>query len=325
MKKIVFTSLLALAACGSSGTSSDTVDVTAAALSFGTSSGSAAANGLDFATALSDLSDVEGAGPINIKVARALTDWDSGTTRLVISDETLEVESLNDGYFAITLNGERLVFDAEGNPEATANGSTWESYFNTEGQVSGTGAIYDYARGQDPMLTGEFDTEAFFVFGIETDPAEIAVMVGEVVYNGGLEGYGQLLDASGNVFIEEVNVQGSIELTVSFDDTDTVNGSLNASLFGDGEDSLNTVDMTFSTGIEGNGYAADLVCTDGCADQSSIIAGAFFGEDALETSGLIGFDISAEIENPDVPETLIDTRFISGAGFTATQDAPAIE
>ena len=102
----------------------------ALALAFGTRSGATeAANGLDFATALSDLENLEGTGAVKVKMVRALTDWDSGTTRLVISDETLGVDSIDEELFAITLNGERLVFDEGGNPVATANENEWTTYF----------------------------------------------------------------------------------------------------------------------------------------------------------------------------------------------------
>jgi len=44
--------------------------------------------------------------------------------------------------------------------------------------------------------------------------------------------------------------------------------------------------------LDGNDFAADPACE----DSASNIAGVFYGEDALETSGLVGFDATFETE-----------------------------
>ena len=322
MRISVLPALLFTAACGSSGSGSDTPDVSQQpSLFFGTRAGEPAANGLDFAGDSSILRDVDGAGPIRVKVVRALTDWDSGQTRLVISDEILEVDDSDiaegDPNFTITLDGETLQF-VDGNGPSNANGGNWRSRMNSAGLASGSASIFDYILEADPSLTGEFDTEAFFVFGFETDPAEIAALTGDVMYSGEFAGSGQLLRSDGTVFIGEVKTEGDINLTASFSD-----GSISGTVIGEylendpGDAFLTQFNMSFSTDIDGNGYAADLTCNTGCDANESIIAGTFFVQDALETSGLIGFDVQAEVPNPENESELVDTRFISGASYTA--------
>ncbi len=323
MRAIAMISLLALAACGGGGPGANPGGLSerAQALAFGAKAGQAPANGLPFATEEMTLADVDGAGPISIKVVGAITDHESGETRLVILDETVISTGDDLGDFVVTLNGETLAFVEGAGPASVEGGEDWNSETFTEGAVSATRSIYVYARGGNPDLNGEFDAELFSVVGFETDPAEIAAIMGSVTYSGILEGYGQLLDLDGNLIDDEVNISGGIEITAAFDDLDTVNGSLNASYGADeGSDFENTVEMTFSAGIDGNGYAADLNCTSGCVDQSSVIAGAFYGHDALETSGLIGFDITSTVANPGDPNAPFETQFIGGSGFTATQD-----
>ena len=76
----------------------------------GTRDASSSANGQPFAVSDSVLEDLEEAGTIKVKVVRALTDWDSGATRLLVSSENLSLS--NDDItssldnITLTLNGE---------------------------------------------------------------------------------------------------------------------------------------------------------------------------------------------------------------------------
>lgn len=323
MRVIAITSLLALAACGGGGAQDVAptgVSANAQALAFATKAGEAPANGLGFATDTSVTEDIDGAGPINVKVAGAFTDHETGETRLIISDETVTITDLDDEVFVITLNGDTLSFFEGGGPESVVGGAAWSSSTFTTGDVSETRSIFVYERAENPDLTGEFDAELLYVVGLETDPNEVEALTGTVAYIGLLSGFGQLLDLDGNLIDSEVSISGDIEITAAFDDLNTVNGALDASYSSDDGDIANEVKMTFGTGIDGNGYAADLNCTSGCTGNASVLAGAFYGQDALETSGLIGFDITSSVENPDDPDAPFETQFISGAGFTATQD-----
>ena len=299
MKQVTIPALLLLAACGGGGSDSSSA----------ATGSDASSNGLPFANSASTVADVEGAGEIDIKVVRALTDYDSGTTQLVMSDETVTIESFDGAdqdVFTITLDGETFVVDGE-NGTDNANGEPWIADRPTSGEASGTLSIRSFAGAADPDVTGEFDSEAFFVVGFETNPDQIEAIVGKVMYTGEFRGFGQVLDADGAVVDSQVFVGGDVNITAAFDDISTVEGSLIGT--GSSPESSVPFDTAFSANIEGNGFAADLTCTNGCTDNASSIAGAFYGEDALETSGIIGFDV----------ETNDGQQFIGGAGFTAEQ------
>lgn len=284
----------------------------------GTRDADNSANGVPFAISDSVVEDLEGAGPIKVKVVRALTDWDSGATRLLISDEILTLDtgditnSLENA--TLTLGGETIQLVGGSAPVSSGQADDWSSYLNTVGEVSGTGAVYTYQRSEDPALTGEFDTEAFFAFGYETDPDEIAALVGTAIYSGQFDGFGQVLDPlTGTVMETEQEVFGTITLTADFDaPTPSVTGDL------DGTFEYQNIGFStsFTAPIEGNGFLADLdnmSCTDAACLSNSEVAGAFFGADALESSGLLGLNVRV------IPDAGDEYRFISGGGYTATQ------
>ena len=308
MKQVTIPALLLLAACGGGGgggsdSSSSSTNTTGQQLSFATTDSDASSNGLPFANSDSTAAGVEGAGEIDIKVVRALTDYDSGTTQLVISDETVTIDSFDGAaqdVFTITLDGETFVVGGD-NATNNANGEPWVTDRGTSGDASETLSIRSFAGAADPNVTGEFDSEAFFVVGFETSPDQIEAIVGEVVYTGEFRGFGQVLDANGAVDESQVGIEGDIAITASFNDG-AVEGSLTAS------NSDIPFDTEFSADIEGNGFAANLTCTNGCTDSASGIAGAFYGENGLETSGIIGLDVQTE-----------EGQFVGGAGFTAEQ------
>jgi len=318
MKQVTIPALLLLAACGGGGggggsdSSSAPTNTTGQQLSFATTDSDASSNGLPFANSASTAADVEGAGEIDIKVVRALTDYDSDTTQLVISDETVTIDSFDGAgqdMFTITLDGETFVVGGD-NATVNANGEPWMTDRVTSGDASETLSIRSFIDDEDPPLTGEFDSEAFFVVGFETDPDEIANLVGEITYSGVFRGFGQVLDAEGTVANSQVFVGGDVNITAAFADISTVEGSLiGISPASPGiEESGVPFNAEFSADIEGNGFAANLTCTNGCTDSASGIAGAFYGEDGLETSGIIGFDVQTD-----------GGQFIGGAGFTAEQ------
>lgn len=285
-------------------------------LFIGTRSSTESANGLPFAVPASVVEDLETAGSIDVKVVRALTDWDSGATRLLISNETLTMTAgdiANDlDDITLTLDGETLAFVAGVAPTSSGQ-ADWQSYINSLGAVSGSGAIYSYNNGPSAGLTGEFDSEAFFVFGFETDPDEITALVGQILnYDGAFEGYGQVVDpANGNVLDSEQYFSGTLALTADFTGG-TVTGDLDGSFDYDG-----TVFATsFTAPIEGNGYLGSLdtmTCTDAVCISNSNVGGAFFGTDALETSGVLGMDVRVD------PNVGSEYRFISGGSYTAEQ------
>lgn len=285
-------------------------------LFIGSRSSSESANGLPFAVPASVVADLETAGAIDVKVVRALTDWESGATRLLIWDETLTMAAgdlASDlDNITLTLNGETLAFVA-GVAPASNGQNDWQSYVNSVGAVSGSGTIYSYNYGPSALLSGEFGTEAFFVFGHETDPDEIAALVGNILdYDGIFEGFGQVVDpANGNVLSSEEYFSGTLALTADFTGG-TVTGDLNGSFDYDGT----AFTTSFSAPIEGNGYLGDLDtmnCTNAVCLSNSQVGGAFFGTDALETSGVLGMDVRVD------PNAGSEYQFISGGSYTAEQ------
>ena len=305
-------STVALGACSSSN------PIKKGALSIGSTDPGASANGLPYAVPDSVLADLESAGEIKVKVVRALTDYDSGVTRLVISDETLTMAELDIAddldNIIITLGGETITFVA-GSAPASSGQDDWSAYINSDGAVSGTGAIYSYEYGSNADLTGEFDSEAFFVFGYETDPDEIAALVDESVsYSGEASGYGQAFSPdTGDVIESEVSWNTDVVIVADFaasEITGTLeNGEVNVGI----EPILFTAE--FLADIEGNGYTAPLtsvLCDITCTSNSSI-GGAFFGTDGLETSGIIGLDVL--IDDGEAPAV----QFVSGGSYTATK------
>lgn len=284
-------------------------------LFIGTNSASSSANGLPFAIPGAVLADLESEGEIKVKVVRSYTDWESGTTRLLISDEklTLGSNSTSNGLedIVLTLGGETLIF--VGGLAAASNGQDdWRTYIATSGAVSGVGALYSYEDSENVALSGEFDSEGFFTFGYETDPDEIVALVGSVIYNGSFNGYGQTIDPStGNVVSSEQEFLGTITLTANFDSND-IEGTLDGTFDYSGTD----FETSFSAPIEDNGYLGTLdsmTCSDAICLSNAEIGGAFFGVDGQETSGVIGMDVRV------IPNVGDDYRLIGGGGFTAQQ------
>ncbi len=315
MKLRVFTafaSVLSLGACSAGtaflGSGND--------LFIGTRDAGASANGLPFALPASVLADLEAEGAIKVKVARTFTDWETGVTRLLISDETLTLspDDLTNSLenIVLTLDGETLTFAASNAPASNGQ-DDWNSYLNSLGSISGTGAVYSYEGGTNPALSGEFDSEAFFAFGYETDPDEIAALVGNVVYSGLFEGYGQVISPTTGAVVEnEVQFGGTIDLTANFD-ANTIGGDLNGTI---GHLADTDFQTSFDVPIEGNGFLGSMdtmTCTDATCISNSDIGGAFYGVDGLETSGILGMNVRV------IPVGDSEYRFISSGGFTATQ------
>ena len=317
MRKSVVLTLIAVTAL-SACTSSKSGRVSL--LSIGTTDPSESANGLAFADGVSTKADIE--GEIAVKVVRALTDWDSGETTLVISDETLTVPigdatTLDD--ITITLGGETLVFAGGNAPVSSGQDQDWVSYVNQNGGIlngsnSVTGAFFTYEYSENPGLTGEIDSEAFYVFGYETDPDEIAALVGSAEYLGAFQGFGQVIDpVSGDVVAPESDYEGSITITANFD-TGKVDGDLDGMIYNSSTELTTDFTTGFSADIEGNGYAAymdEFVCVDATCTSDSQIGGAFFGQDATETTGILAMDVVVDPDGED------PYRLISGGHFAA--------
>lgn len=268
-------------------------------------------NGQPYATAGSALADLEADGPIQVRVVRSYVDHNTGITRLLVSDEflTLSPGDVSDWLpnVAISIDGQTLVF---ADYETTGpKGQLWGVYLLGLGEVSGAGGVFSYTDGQN---AAPFDTEAFFAFGLQTDPAEIVALSGSAGYIGNFEGWGQVLDPGSNtVLLTEEKVSGAIALIANFD-SGTVDGGLDGLLAVDDREFT----VLFSAPISGNGYSTPIQtfdCVNATCVSRSEIAGVFYGADALETSGIIGLDVTVR------PDDGVPYRFVSGAGFTAVQ------
>ncbi|MXQ07605.1 hypothetical protein GQ651_07075 [Alphaproteobacteria bacterium GH1-50] len=292
-----FAALCLLTGCGSGGTS-------------------VPAGSLPLATGDQVLADALGK-PLAVKLVRFETDYGTGRSGLVVTDEVLTLTSVDeasgDVTFRITVRGQTLNFvtGAGGVVATDSAGKDWTGYENSGGDYSATVGLYHYDFGGG---AGDFDTEGFFVFGFATDPATIAAKTEALRYSGSFDGYGGVLDETGAIQEEESYGTGSIELFVDFDGM-LLDGSLSGNYDGYGSIS-GSID---ETSIAGNGFQTTFTpdCDFGrTCTSNTVIRGTFYGPDAEETSGLIAFD-----------ETVLDTatgtgdRLLSGAGFTLTGDA----
>lgn len=268
-------------------------------------------NGQPYATATSTLADLEGAGPIQVRVVRSHVDLDTGITKLLVSDEflTLSLDGISNylGNISITIDGETLHF--VGHEPTGANDLDWGVEMISMGEASGTGDVF---TNVSENKTAPFDTEAFFAFGFQTNPAEIEALRGSATYVGDFRGWGPVLDPGSNlVLLSETEVSGEILLFASFDGG-TVDGGLDGIFAAD--DRAFTA-LFFAT-IEGNGFSAPIetfYCDQATCTSRSEVAGVFYGADALETSGIIGLDVTVR------PEDGVPYRFVSGGVFTAVQ------
>lgn len=321
-KPLLFLAAGMLAGCGGSsapGVGTGSVDP----LFIGTTDGTASANGLVFADGSQSYTDTEGE-TLKIKVARYLTDYETGQTSLVISDETVTF-AVDDGGavsdFTITIGDETLVHS--GRLAKDSNNRDWESYLVTQGAASAIGGIFSYSYDRIPLETGALDTEGFFVFGFETDPDTIAGLVTDPSYSGDWFGWGVMLDENGDIIASEVDGSGTINLLANFA-AGQIQGNLTGffdpdlAVSGDEFDINGTI---ASTQIQGNGFVSDLglaSCDSGltCSSNSQV-AGAFFGASGEEISGIVGFDATRTNDVSGASE-----RVISGAGFTATEVLP---
>ncbi len=322
-KPMLVMAVLTLVGCGGGSEMTVAGPGSVSPLFIGTTGGGASANGLPFADGSQSYADVEGQ-TLKVKVARYLTDYETGQTSLVISDETVSF-AVDDGGrisdFTITIGGETLVYS--GKLAKDSNDRDWESFLNTQASVSGTGGIFSYSFDTDIGEPGALDTEGFFAVGFETDPDTIARLATNPSYRGDWYGWGVLVDENGDITASEVDGSGTIDLVANFA-AGRVRGSLsglfdpNLSVIGDEFDISGTIT---TTSIQGNGFVGDLNlanCHSGfTCTSSSQVAGAFFGADAEEISGIIGFDASSTNDASGASE-----RLISGAGFTASEAAP---
>lgn len=275
------------------------------------------ANGLAFATGAELLSDLEGQA-MQVRLARFVHDVSDGTTDLVVSEETVVLPpgfaDLGNRDVFLTLDGVPLIFDA-GRAVLPSGQRIW-AFSNRALAASGTAGIYTYEIYDPSAGADSIDLEGYFAYGWETDPAVVAGRAGTANYVGAFYGYGQRLALDGAVENREVAALGAVVFEADFARME-ISGQLETQL-DPGGDAI-AFDLVFvDAPIVGNGFvgAPDMVCDPGMACTSATsVGGAFYGGNAEEISGVIGFD-----ETVADPATGEGYRFLGAAGFSAAQE-----
>ena len=306
--------LLALSACsGASIAPSRTADPI---FFIGTAWSDASANGLEFADGAQTVGDAEGR-EMQVKLARFVRDPSTGTTLIVISDETVTVPvtftNYGDTDIIMTLDGQTLAF-VDG--DATLpSGQIVQSYMNYRLTHSGTGAIYSYAKSNEG-IDDPIDMEGFFAIGFETNPDEIAALSGSATYTGSYFGYVQTYDLDGTLTADELQTIGAINMEADFSQA-SVSGRLTGWIDPTGDNTAYEL-IFLGAPFLGNGFvgSADMTCPEGANCSSDThVGGAFYGQNGAEISGVIGFDET--IAGPDDGE---GAQFIGVAGFSSAID-----
>ena len=275
-------------------------------------------NVLEFADGVQTLADIE-ERTFNVTVARFVRDTDTGEGSIRVSEETVTLAS---GFttgeatdLTLSLDGDVLTF--VNGRAAMGSGQTVWGYLNFKldrpTTHSATGGFYSYEKYLEASESTVQETEGYFAIGFQTDPDEILEMSGPMEYLGEYHGFGQLLDVENRLLDDELVTNGRISITVDFDRS-SASGVLNGVFDPKGAD--DAYQMFFvDAPLDGNSFAAapDMVCAPGAACTSATnLGGSFFGPEADEISGVIGFDETTEIGDTT-------TRFIGAAGFSTTR------
>jgi len=283
---------LALAGCGGSGGSEVSRVISGAnALNIGTQSATQTQTGLPFAgddpTGSNPLEE-----PVKLRFVRFVTDYDNDRAFIVVSEEIIDVEvdMSDNAQGTVTFNGERVrIIDDEG---VLSNGQLLETASPDDGDFAVLLNLYTYSDS----FTSGFDSDAYAILGAETNPETVAMLSDTVTYASSFFGYSNLLDSSGAVVQDIVELSGNVEVIVEFGSGD-VNGSLDfATVAADPGDLLIEVDVGFDeTQLLGNGFSTTArqvnACPMGSSCSSDItVGGALFGLAAEELGGLAGID-----------------------------------
>lgn len=131
---------------------------------------------------------------------------------------------------------------------------------------------------------GDINGEGTYVFGFETDPAQVDARTGSLLYSGEFLAQGSLA----NSVDTSTEYQGAIDVAVNFAGIGSANVTLNGTVA-----AADPATLTGTLGLSGNGFAGGLGCTAGCpAAGGSTIDATFYGPDAIELGGVIAVDIT---------------------------------
>ncbi len=311
---LMISAFTAISACGGGGSDNEAsagIDGPED-LFFASTNPAASASGLAYADPTSTIDDLDGQ-TAQVRMVRFINDNRTGKTRFETTNETADFIEADNGDLTLTFGGETIVFvDNEGN---RANGIPIEIFPEAgddtviEGNFSTVFTVFSYVDNQDGFDFGE-NTEGVFAIGFETNPDVVQALSGQVSYSGDIGGFGLIFDQDGNVSDVEAGFDGEAVFTADFA-SNTISSDISIALTDGG---FQDTDLTLaSTAITGNGFAGDLTCADpSICGSDSQIAGAFYGDNAQELTGVTGLSIVDADGN----------QFIATGGFVAAPSGP---
>ncbi|MDX8353130.1 transferrin-binding protein-like solute binding protein [Cognatiyoonia sp. IB215182] len=290
---------LSFAAC-SSGDGGDDLPERDLGLFFGSTDPQQARNGVDYADATTELSDLEGQ-TFTVRVVRVTEDEETGEVRQETTDEIVNFQ--DEENLTITLDVATLnIVDGE----APADDGDVFTLRRREGS-SVQGFVLEK---RDPdAITINIGTSSFLI-GAETNPDQIDALTGSVTYTAPL----QINPVVGN----RNSLRGDVTLEANFASS-TVSGDVTLAQVGTGVE----VGLDLApAAITGNGFAGDLTigtCSEASCTSDSEIGGVFFGNNGAEIGGLINLDVTIS----DADGTTTD--LIGTDAFVATEEVLCCE
>jgi len=227
-------------------------------------------NGLPVGAEGQHLSDAEGIN-VTARTERLVAGNTPGTQTAVIR--------VNNGFFAGDLDGRIELFgetvtirDGSG-----TLGSGEQVQLTYEADRSGTYVAALEASILGDPASDETVAEAVYIFGFETDPAEMAALpAGTLRYIGGFQAAGYLNDDP----TDPVPYDGEMTVVVDLGN-DTADVTLDGII-----DNTTDTDMSGTVGLSSNDLSGTLRC-DGCSGSAALRA-TFYGPDAAELGGVLG-------------------------------------
>ncbi|SFR38244.1 hypothetical protein SAMN04488005_1207 [Yoonia tamlensis] len=258
-KSMAFMALLATTACGGGGGDNPVVSPTPNGLPYGaTGQDLADAEGVQMSLAAAALSST-GVSVVQGGSVTLATDFlTGGPANQGALDATIEifgeVVTITNGSGTLS-NGHSVTLIYEPDRSGQYAGAVSLTTFNTSGGQSG---------------------EVGYVFGFETDPADMQV-TGTATYSGGFV-------ANGFAGLGAAEYEGTITIAVNF--AGPVSGSLDGML-----DGTTALDLNLSGGaLSGNGITAGLTCAAGCTGGAGDLDASFYGPNAEELGGVLAID-----------------------------------
>lgn len=251
-------------------------------------------NGLDYGAVGQSLSDAEGVAITGQKASFQVgsnAQIDGGTITL----DAGFIAALSDGARDGTLEIFGLTVDIENGVRTLGTGEEVRITFD---QRSGTyaGVLDVTVGGTNP---GDINGAGSYVFGFETNPAQVDARNGSLVYSGEFVVVGSL----NNSLDTGTEYEGAMSVTVNFDGGGTAGVSINGRL----NDAANAT-LSGNLGLNGNGFAGGLNCSAGCDDSGgSSVDATFYGPNAIELGGVVAVDITVGGDTYDGAGTFILT------------------